>query len=275
MIDHFSYGWWTPAAAYTLSVIGSFIGLRFALLARDAPGAGRWPWLALSSACLGGTAIWTMHFVAMVGFQVQGAPIRYDTALTIASGLLAIGVMAVALTLATARRSASALLGGGVLAGAGVVGMHYMGMASMNIHGHLHHNPAYVVAACVIAVSAATAALWFALNLRRISYSLVAALLMGVAVSAMHYTGMFGMSFTPAENAPTTPPPGASTPDLLLPLITGLFVFLLICSLFLLLNAGEDERRIRPSDEEERDTRPSGEGEREVGLFGERARHRR
>lgn len=42
MIDHFAYGWWTPAIAYLLSVTGSFIGLRFALLARDAVGAGRW-----------------------------------------------------------------------------------------------------------------------------------------------------------------------------------------------------------------------------------------
>ncbi|WP_017585445.1 MHYT domain-containing protein [Nocardiopsis ganjiahuensis] len=242
MIDHFSYGWWTPAAAYVLSVVGSFIGLRFALLARDASGPGRGLWLALSAACLGGTAIWSMHFVAMLGFRIQGAPIRYDTALTVLSGLLAIGVMAVALTLATARPTPPWLIGGGLIAGAGVVGMHYMGMASMNVHGHLHHNPLFVGAACVIAVSAATAALWFALNVRRASYSLVAALLMGVAVSAMHYTGMFGMSFTAADHVPLTPPPGANTPDLLLPLITGLFVFLMICSLFLLLNVGEDTR---------------------------------
>ncbi|GAA1469703.1 histidine kinase [Nocardiopsis exhalans] len=242
MIDHFAYGWWTPAIAYVLSVTGSFIGLRFALLSRDAAGAGRWLWLTLSAACLGGTAIWSMHFVAMMGFRVQGAPIRYDTTLTILSGLLAIGVMFVALTLATTRPTKPWIISGGLIAGAGVVGMHYMGMASMNVHGHLHHDPVYVGAACVIAVSAATTALWFALNVRRASYSLLAALLMGIAVSAMHYTGMFGMSFTAAEQVPLTPPPGANTSDLLLPLITGLFVFLMVCSLFLLLNAGEDNK---------------------------------
>jgi NO-binding membrane sensor protein with MHYT domain len=242
MIDHFAYGWWTPAIAYVLSVIGSFIGLRFALLAREASGPGRWPWLALSAACLGGTAIWSMHFVAMMGFRIQGAPIRYDTTLTVLSGLLAVTVMAVALTLATMNRTAPWILGGGLIAGAGVVGMHYMGMASMNVHGHLHHNPVYVGAASVIAVTAATAALWFALNVRRTVYSFVAALLMGVAVSAMHYTGMFGMSFEASERTPLMPPPGANTSDLLLPLITGLFVFLMVCSLFLLLNSGEDHR---------------------------------
>ena len=240
MIDHFAHGWWTPALAYALSVVGSFIGLRFARLARDSP--ARWRWLAMSSVCLGGTAIWSMHFVAMLGFQVEGSPIRYDTGLTVASGIVAIAVMGVALTLATVRGTTPWLLASGAIAGAGVVGMHYMGMASMNVHGHLHHDPVYVGIASVIAVTAATAALWFALNLRRTSASLLAALLMGVAVSAMHYTGMFGMSFTAADGDLTAPLPGADSSELVLPLVTGMFVFLTVCSLFLLLNVGDEKR---------------------------------
>lgn len=240
MIDHFAHGWWTPAIAYSLSVVGSFIGLRFALLARDSP--ARWWWLVMSATCLGGTAIWSMHFVAMLSFQVEGSPIRYDSTLTVLSGLAAVVMMALALTLATVRGTAPWLLAGGLVAGAGVVSMHYMGMASMNVHGHMHHDPVYVAIASAIAVSAATAALWFALNLRRVSTSLVAALLMGLAVSAMHYTGMFGMSFTAAEGRLQAPLPGAEATELVLPLITGMFVFLMVCSLILLLNWGGEKR---------------------------------
>jgi NO-binding membrane sensor protein with MHYT domain len=196
MIDHFSLGLWTPVAAYAVSAIGSFVGLMFARRSRMASGATRWWWLALSAICLGGTAVWSMHFIAMMGFRVHGTAIRYDAVLTIASGLLAILVMGAALHLTTTRPTAGRLLVGGAIAGSGVVGMHYMGMASMHMHGHMHHDPAYVAAASAIAQVAATVALWFCMRLDGAFAIAAAALVMGVAVSCMHYTGMFGVGVT-------------------------------------------------------------------------------
>ena len=49
----------------------------------------RW-WLSLAAVAIGGTGIWTMHFVAMLGFSVVGTPIRYDVGLTAASALIAV-----------------------------------------------------------------------------------------------------------------------------------------------------------------------------------------
>lgn len=248
MIDHFNTGWLTPAGAYAVSVLGSFIGLMFARRLRSAIGGARWWWLALSAVCLGGTAIWSMHFIAMMGFQVHGTPIRYDATLTILSGLLAIAVMAIALFLMSTKPSNVRLLISGVIAGSGIVSMHYIGMSSMHMHGEMHHDPVFVVLATAIALVAATVALWFSWRLRGTLSIAAAALVMGVAVSAMHYTGMLGIDVTLTERGTETLA-GSSGMDLLLPLVVGLFVFLLVCSLLLMLGVEDrpdsDERGSR------------------------------
>ena len=246
MIDHFAYGFLTPAIAYAVSVIGSFVGLMFTARARNSLGVARWTWLTLSAVCIGGTAVWSMHFIAMLGFQVSGAFIRYDTALTVASGLLAIAVMGVALYLTINRRTRGALLLGGAIAGLGIVSMHYMGMASINMHGEMHHDPLYVGLAGVIAVVAATVALWFSLRLEGVPATLAASLIMGVAVSSMHYTGMIGVDVTMHSESHATQIEGAAASELLLPLVIGLFVFLMVCSLLLMLGVDDAGTR-RPS----------------------------
>ncbi|PDP89292.1 histidine kinase [Glycomyces fuscus] len=240
MLDHLAQDWLTPSIAFAVSVIGSFLGLSFASRARRARGPVRWQWLALASLSLGGMAVWSMHFIAMMGFSPPGAAIRYDATLTVVSGLIAIAVMAVALTLTVAGGTAPRLLLGGLIAGTGVVAMHYLGMYSMNVHGEIHHDPLYVALSCAVALVAATASLWFASRLRGLPAITAASVAMAVAVTTMHYTGMMGVHFTEPRFSRHGPPPGSSAPDLVLPLLTGLFVFLLICSLFLLL--GEEER---------------------------------
>ncbi|MFD3684368.1 MHYT domain-containing protein [Nocardiopsis sp. NPDC058631] len=245
MIEHFTHGVLTPVIAYAVSVIGSFVGLMFATRARRSRGAARGTWLAFSALCLGGTAVWSMHFIAMLGFHVPGTSIRYDTTLTIASGLLAVAAMGLAQYLTVVRSGTGWLLAGGAIAGAGIVGMHYMGMASINMHGHLEHNPLFVGLAVVIALVAATVALWFAQRIRGVPAILLASLVMGVAVSSMHYTGMFGMHVTVNDDPLRGPVPGSTAPELLLPLVVGLFVFLLVCSLLLMLGVDDTAPRRR------------------------------
>lgn len=240
MLDHLAQDWLTPAIAFAVSVIGSFLGLSFASRARRTKGLVRWQWLTLASLALGGMAVWSMHFIAMMGFSPPGTAIRYDAALTVVSGVIAIVVMAVALTLTIVRRTTAWLLLGGFIAGTGVIAMHYLGMYSMNVHGEIHHDPLYVALACAIALVAATVSLWFASRLRGFAAITAASVAMAVAVTTMHYTGMMGVHFTEPHFSRHSPPPGASATDLVLPMLAGLFVFLLICSLFLLLGVEEE-----------------------------------
>ncbi len=240
MLDHLAQDWLTPSIAFAVSVIGSFLGLSFASRARRTTGIVRWQWLLLASLALGGMAVWSMHFIAMMGFSPPGTAIRYDAVLTVVSGLIAIVVMAVALTLTIVKRTSAWLLLGGFIAGTGVIAMHYLGMYSMNVHGEIHHDPLYVALACAVALVAATASLWFASRLRGFPAITAASVAMAVAVTTMHYTGMMGVHFTEPRFSRNSPPPGSSAPDLVLPLLAGLFVFMLICSLFLLLGVEEE-----------------------------------
>jgi NO-binding membrane sensor protein with MHYT domain len=79
-----------------LSVLGSLLGLICTVRARAMPHARRRArWLLLAPWAIGGTGIWVMHFMAMIGFSVPEAGPRsaYDLAYTIASWLIAIVVV--------------------------------------------------------------------------------------------------------------------------------------------------------------------------------------
>ena len=79
---------------------------------------------------------------------------------------------------------------GGIFTGLGIGGMHYMGMAGMRVDGVIGYNVLLVIASLVIAIVAATVALWFTVALNTGRAITAAALIMGVAVCGMHYTGM-------------------------------------------------------------------------------------
>lgn len=241
-IDHFSHGFATPALAYVMSVFGSLIGLLMAARARSVEGTSRLWWLTGAAFSIGGTGVWVMHFVAMLGFKVAGTPIRYDVSLTIVSALIAIVAVGGGLVLVSSGGGrAGALVLGGLLAGLGVVGMHYLGMAAMNMSAHASYDPLIVVASVLVAVVAAIAALWFAVRVDGVRATVGAALLMGIAVNAMHYIGMFSLSVEPLATGVL--PGGAEAVDFLLPLLVG--ISLLTIGLLLVLFLSPSSRELR------------------------------
>ncbi|MFG1695799.1 MHYT domain-containing protein [Nonomuraea sp. NPDC049309] len=265
-IDHFSYGPVTPVLAYAVSCVGCMLGLLLTARARLAGGREAKFWLAGAAVAIGGTGIWTMHFIAMLGFSVPGSVIRYDVPLTAASALLAIAVVGAGLFLAAyGGERIWRLLAGGVLTGAGVAGMHYLGMAAMNMQGHVSYDPAIVSLSVLIAVAAATAALWFALRVSGALKIGAAALVMGVAVAGMHYTGMASM--TVEAHAAMAPVPGAQAIDFLLPLLVA--ISLITAGLLLVVVLSPSEKELRGEAEfRERLHRANAEGAPETGLFG-------
>ena len=194
-VDHFTHGMLTPVLAYVMSCVGSMLGLRLTAQAHASRGASRIRWLLGAAVSIGGTGIWVMHFIAMMGFEVQGTQISYDVPLTVASAVVAIVVVGTGLFLVSyGSGRLLALLGGGLLTGLGVASMHYLGMYAMNMSAHVSYDRTLVTASVIIAVVAATAALWFTLRVRRAVWITGAAMVMGVAVAGMHYTGMYACS---------------------------------------------------------------------------------
>ncbi|MDG4825852.1 MHYT domain-containing protein [Asanoa sp. WMMD1127] len=218
-IDQFGYGWITPTLSYALSVLGSVLGLICAQRAREAHGtAQRAWWLMLAAWAIGGTAIWSMHFMAMLGFSVTGAPIRYDIGLTAASALIAIVMVLIGLLIAgLGRPMLIKVIIGGVVAGLGVAAMHYTGMAAMELNADVHYDTTRVGLSIAIAVVAAAVALWLATNVRGTLAVIASALVMGVAVNGMHFTGMYSMSATLHEDQGTLS--GATASGLLVPIV--------------------------------------------------------
>ncbi|GHA82226.1 MHYT domain-containing protein [Streptomyces termitum] len=244
-VDGFSYGLVTPVAAFLMACLGGALGLRCttrSLRHRDSFKAG---WLALGSTSIG-TGVWTMHFIAMMGFSVRQAPVDYDRPITFASLAVAIVMVGIGIFIVGYRgATALTLVTGGTITGLGIATMHYLGMAGMRLPGRIEYDTPTVALSVVIAVVAATTALWAAVSVHGFLASLGASVVMGVAVSGMHYTAMAAVSvhLHGLGSTDATAGPGS----LLLPMLIGPAVFLVLAAVVVmfdpLLVLGEPDRR--------------------------------
>jgi NO-binding membrane sensor protein with MHYT domain len=243
-VNNFTYGLATPVLGYVMSSLGCFLGLRCTTRARASHGAQRARWLLLAAVSVATTGIWVMHFVAMLGFTIPGQTIGYSVPVTILSMLIAVVVVGIGLLIVGFGSAGwRTLLAGGLIIGFGVASMHYIGMAAMRMPDTVRYDNTLVVLSVLIAVVAGTAALWAALRLATVWSTLVASLIMGVAVSGMHYTGMAAMHVygvqDPGMLAGMTG--GVSAQAFLLPLIVGLSLLAFVLTAVISLSPTEAE----------------------------------
>ncbi|HEY9134051.1 MAG TPA: MHYT domain-containing protein [Dyella sp.] len=179
------------ALSYAVSVLGSFTALQLAIAIPAAPaGAARTKAVIAAGAAMGGGAIWAMHFIAMLACRMP-IPVTYDIGLTVLSAIIGIGACTIGLAIVgNGLFTPLKLTGAGLLMGVGVAGMHYTGMSAMQMPATLSYDMNIVAISVAIAVIASIAALWLAFRMRGTLPMLASALVMGVAVSGMHYTGM-------------------------------------------------------------------------------------
>ncbi|MDZ4350086.1 MAG: MHYT domain-containing protein [Xanthomonadaceae bacterium] len=195
--------------SFLIAVLGSFAALQLAVGIGAARSAReRWYSILLSGAALGGGGIWAMHFIGMLACKMN-MQVQYGTTLTMISALVAIAACSGGLALyGQSTLTNGRLVLGGIITGLGVAGMHYMGMAAMVMPADAVYNPGLVALSLGIAVGAATAALWLAFNFRGWEQMAGGALLMGIAVSGMHYTGMAAVTFAPTDGPVELPAGG-------------------------------------------------------------------
>ena len=150
-----------------------------------------------------GVGIWSMHSFGMLAFSLPIA-LRYDLATALVSLLVAIITSGWALHVAGGSHlGRHRLAGGAVLMGGGIAFMHYRGMSAIRIVPSIDYDPLLVAASLAVAIAASYAALWLAFHLRSGGSSrltlgrLGAALIMGLAISGMHYIGMAATRFRP------------------------------------------------------------------------------
>jgi NO-binding membrane sensor protein with MHYT domain len=245
-VNNFTYGPLTPVLGFVMSSLGCFLGLRAATRARASQGAPRLRWLLLATVSIATTGIWVMHFVAMLGFTIPGQTITYSVPVTVLSMLIAVIVVGIGLLIVGFGASGwRTLLLGGMIIGFGVASMHYIGMAAMKMPDTVGYNNGLVVLSVVIAVVAGTAALWAALRLATVGSTLIASLIMGVAVSGMHYTGIAAMHVYGTQGAgmPAGMPGGVSAQAFLLPLVIGISILAFVLTVIISLSPTEAEMR--------------------------------
>ncbi|MBV2357706.1 hypothetical protein KUM39_25685 [Streptomyces sp. J2-1] len=225
-VDGFSYGIVTPLVAFVMACLGGALGLRCTARSQQVTRARRPVRLALGSAAIG-SSVWTMHFVAMTGFTIEGTPIHYDMPITYASLGLAVVMVGVGICIVGQRGTrGTALFTGGTITGLGIASMHYLGMAGMQFDGRFSYDTATVVLSVAIAVVAATAALWASGQGRGLLWTTGASMVMGLAVTGMHYTGMAALDVH-VHGASGGGPPGARG-IVLAPMLIGPLVLLLL-----------------------------------------------
>ena len=184
------------ALSVLIAMVASYTALDLAARVWAAVGWIRNAWLASAALAMGG-GIWSMHFIAMLAFRLP-LPMDYAPGLTVLS--LAIPIFMTGLGFAVAGQGhgrALRFMVGGLLMGGGIAAMHYVGMAAMLIPADLRYEVGFVVLSVLIAIGAATLALWLALRNNSSFVKLGAALAMGLATSGMHYTAMAGAVWTP------------------------------------------------------------------------------
>ena len=152
--------------------------------------------LAGAAVAMGG-GIWSMHFVGMLALSLP-VIVTYDALLTLISALVSILMTGIAMYFASiGPRTPLKLMGGGLFMGLGISSMHYVGMAAIRANCIVTYSPLLVAASVLVGVLASTAALWLAFNLKRGWHIFPAAIVMGFAVSGMHYTAMAAARFLP------------------------------------------------------------------------------
>ncbi|TPQ33154.1 MHYT domain-containing protein [Cupriavidus pinatubonensis] len=187
----YAYDWSMIGLSFLVSVCGAYVGLRWSQRIRK--GDGRLDVDRLLCACvaLGGGAVWSMHFIGMVAYQT---PTRreFDMLLTIASLLAVLVLVGAGLVIASRPFGGRTdnIVKGGVLTGLGVVAMHYTGMAAVHSNSRYDWDIGIIALSLLIAVVVSVIALWLATTVKTAGKQFAAAMVMGLAVCGMHYTGM-------------------------------------------------------------------------------------
>ena len=189
--------------SYIIASVGSFTGIRIAGNINRARSQKLKNLLHIGGSFSFGAGIWSMHFVGMIAYQMDMVH-TYDPFLTFVSILIAVGIAyGVLQIIRTTVIKTSHIIVTSLMLGSAICGMHYTGMAAMQMDADLFYTPGLFLLSFFIAVTASAAALFivFILGQRKgqsmLVWQIVAALIMGAAICGMHYTGMAAAVFIP------------------------------------------------------------------------------
>jgi methyl-accepting chemotaxis protein PixJ len=210
-----SYNMALVSLSYVIAVLASYTALDLAGQVSSSEGESRKVWLLGGAIAMGG-GIWSMHFIAALAFMLP-MHVSYDVVFTLISILPAIVASWIALVIVSRpSMGVPQLIVGGLLMGPGIAAMHYTGISAMRMDATIWYDPLLFALSVVVAIVVSIVALWLAFHLRRefggfgVLQKVVSALVMGVAVVGMHFTGQAATNFTPLDPAAVSSTPVAA-----------------------------------------------------------------
>jgi two-component system sensor histidine kinase/response regulator len=191
------------ALSLLVAICASYAALDIVGRATAAEGRKRTAWLVGGAASMG-LGIWSMHYIGMLAF---GLPVAVFYHLPTVSVSLLAGMFASGVALVVASRpkwSWGGSMVASLIMGGGIASMHYIGMDAMRLPATMRWNYAVVALSVAIAVVVSLVAMWLAFRFRGETreiapLKIASAGVMGVAVVAMHYTGMAAATFVSAN----------------------------------------------------------------------------
>ncbi|WP_241970820.1 EAL domain-containing protein [Brevibacillus sp. Leaf182] len=157
-----------------------------------------------------GLGIWAMHFVAILALHLPIA-VQYDNLIVFFSIVLAVLSSALTLWIVSEQSmSKTRVITGSVVIGSGIAGMHYTGMAAMMMNAIILYDWLWFTVSIFVAILVSMVALILTFQLRSVDpvkglwRKIFAGLLMGAAITGMHYTGMYATTFVAHEHMTTT-----------------------------------------------------------------------
>lgn len=188
------YDYILVVVSFVVAILASYTALNMAGRVSTSSGASSWVWLSGGGVAMG-IGIWAMHFIGMLAMNMS-MNMRYEPVLTGLSMAIAIGSSLFALWLVSAPQlHLRRLIPGSVVMGLGIAAMHYTGMAALQVSPPIVWHKGWIALSILIALAASFAALWLTFRLRHEAAQVAlmrfgAAILMGLAITGMHYTGM-------------------------------------------------------------------------------------
>ncbi len=224
----------------SVAIIGSFTGLMITSSLGGLTGTS-YKLKTVAGAVAIGCSIWSMHFIGMLALTGP-IPLDYDGLTTTISVFIAICLTGLGLYAASCGYfGRAALLVGGMLMGTGIAGMHYMGMSAIRAACTVSYEPTGVAASILVGIAASTLALWFAFREHGLLETAAGAVVLGLAISAMHYTAMLATMFSPSGDAVAVSGPVLSQHGVAF--IVAIATFL-ICGLFLIVALPDKKPRL-------------------------------
>lgn len=232
-----SYNLWLVGLSYIIAVVGAYTAINIAVGRRN---EGRLldKHASLFGAFFLGISIWSMHFTGMLTYEMDMVH-TYSIPLTILSFVIALLLSWVAfIQILKEKLSVFSFIISSVIIGLAVCGMHYIGMAAMDMDADLKYKTDLFVFSIMVAIIASGAAIFIIRKLiegYRFFVAIFAAMAMGVAVCGMHYTGTEAAVFLPYANCRFDPDQTHTALIIAVALIA--FVFIIIPGFIISLNA--------------------------------------